>query len=357
MSSLINLGAINTSSGQYESPIVAKKDENIQYTCPDCEKPVMLRKGIINKPHFAHYKSTNMCNHYNHPGEGKIHKHAKEVFKRAYDAGILITFTQACSTCKDKNEIIMAPKSISNTLVLEYTFDYNGKKKADIALIEGDILILPIEICDTHKTKEHSRPEPWIELDARTCIDTLDKSNLPPTLQLQCIRSKDCSKCIMNKTNNTRYNILNEKSIEWFLRNKADLEWYIRYTLGQRDFTEKPSELSQDQQKYYKYVLQYHDRINFHDADTWNTSLINKFSKFYPNRRILSNSWKGQFIYKIISKYDTTTSCDDIYSNDYPYAMNKGWHDLSGEGTISIIMHILLQFSVLYAFHTNVKTI
>lgn len=51
MNKLINLGAINKVSSQYELPLFA--DKKNEYKCPDCDKKVMLKKGKI-KDHISH---------------------------------------------------------------------------------------------------------------------------------------------------------------------------------------------------------------------------------------------------------------------------------------------------------------
>ena len=79
MAQSIRLGAINRITERYESIYIACK--NNSYKCPDCNKDVILRQGLINRHHFAHKKDSN-CSYYEHPNESQIHKDAKMNMKR-----------------------------------------------------------------------------------------------------------------------------------------------------------------------------------------------------------------------------------------------------------------------------------
>ena len=50
------------------------------------------------------------------------------------------------------------------------------------------------EICQTHKTKEKDRPEPWFEFNAEDIIESSKKED--NDLQLNCIRDNNCFECM-----------------------------------------------------------------------------------------------------------------------------------------------------------------
>jgi len=309
----INLGAINKKTDLYESPVVASKEN--EYYCPDCKKPVMLRKGAILKPHFSHYKSTDPCNHYNHPGESQIHRHAKEVFKHTYEAGVSILFNRLCPSCNMTVANPLPPLTAAEVRLEHKFYMDSGPKQADIAIIQEDnprpASLFIVEICHTHKTKEGDRPEPWIELNATECIRLLDTADVSGSVALNCLRSKTCTHC-MDK----QYAALDVKSMKWFVENSDDFDWYVRYTLGQRDFT--PG-------NWHRCA---HDRLNqdARDDTGGNERIIAKFEKFYKGAPVSVTSRKGIIDYIIDLKE------------------GKVEVDVCGLGTVEIIKNILMNF-------------
>ena len=75
MSNHLQLGAIDIDKNMYVTPSNAIKGNS--YKCIECDKKVILKKGKIRIPHFAHYAQTNTCHYYDHPNEAQIHKDAK----------------------------------------------------------------------------------------------------------------------------------------------------------------------------------------------------------------------------------------------------------------------------------------
>ena len=74
------IGAINKITKQYCFPILANKND--EYIRPECNKSLILKKGILIIYHFSHYKADNPCNYYNNPTETQIHKDAKLAIKQ-----------------------------------------------------------------------------------------------------------------------------------------------------------------------------------------------------------------------------------------------------------------------------------
>jgi|694.fasta_scaffold05342_14 uncharacterized protein YkuJ len=188
-----SLGAINIETGKYEYPLIAQK--NIKYKCPECNKLLLLRKGKIRKPHFAHYKDDNPCNYYNNPGETQIHKDAKMLLKTLFENKNQITIERECNECKEKHEFDFEEMTETSSIKLEYRFDYNGTKIADVAYIDDSEIVCLFEICNTHKTNEQSRPEPWFEINAETLIETVNNNTNNNVIRIKCDRDVKCDKC------------------------------------------------------------------------------------------------------------------------------------------------------------------
>jgi hypothetical protein len=206
MSNHFSMGAINKNTNSYEYPKIANKIN--KYKCPFCDKEVIFRNGSINQPHFAHYKSNNPCNYYERPNESQIHKDAKLLMKKLLDSKSSIFIERDCNYC-EKNEkfyndnyeyIIYSDEYTENTKIyLEYKFTYNNSVKiADVAVVENDKIKYIFEICNTNKTSENNRPEPWFEIKAD---DLINKINLGENIDedgnigIKCIRKYKCESC------------------------------------------------------------------------------------------------------------------------------------------------------------------
>ena len=50
-----------------------------EFVCIECGEKVILKRGDVRRPHFAHYhnSSHNTCSYYTRPRESQIHKNAK----------------------------------------------------------------------------------------------------------------------------------------------------------------------------------------------------------------------------------------------------------------------------------------
>jgi uncharacterized protein YkuJ len=189
----LSLGAINKQTGEYVYPKIANKKDD--YICPDCNKELILCQGGIIRPYFRHkVDSVNPCHHYSNPTESQIHKDGKMVIKSLLERKILISFIRNCCSCKKNEEYEMPGMTESSKIELEYRFEYNGTKIADVVYIDnGDILCI-FEICNTHKTCSENRPEPWFEIDAETLIK-LANDNSFNSLKIPDIRCEKCEKC------------------------------------------------------------------------------------------------------------------------------------------------------------------
>ena len=194
MTHVLSLGAINKHTREYVYPKIAnKKDE---YICPECNKDLILVKGEVRVHHFRHKVDTKTpCNHYNKPTETQIHKDAKILLKTLLERKIPISFIRNCCECTGRSIWKLPEMNDTSIIKLEHRFEFNGTKIADVAWINDDKLYCIFEICNTHKTRNENRPEPWFEIDAETLITNANDDSLT-LLEVPCIRRQIiCSKC------------------------------------------------------------------------------------------------------------------------------------------------------------------
>jgi hypothetical protein len=185
---MLLLGAINKLTNEYVHPKFAKKME--EYICPECKKDLILCQGEIKIHYFRHkFDSNNPCDHYNNPGETALHKDAKELLKTILNKRVPIRIKRKCYDCS-KYTIEINIDTINNGNVeLEYRFEYNNNDRiADVAYLENNKLKYIFEICNTHKTREEDRPEPWFEIDADKFIKSFGE-NSTDNISIDCLRT------------------------------------------------------------------------------------------------------------------------------------------------------------------------
>lgn len=193
MSQLVSMGAFNKLTGQYFYPKEANKNDN--YVCPDCNEILILCQGNIRVHHFRHKKDNLKCNYYSGPAESKIHNDAKMLMKKLLENKEKIICFRECNLC-NKDEIIEIPELQHNSeIYLEYKFNYNDKSKiADVAHVIDNQIMFIFEICNTHKTEEENRPEPWVEVDAVSLLNSVNILD-QDSITIKCIRNKICKSC------------------------------------------------------------------------------------------------------------------------------------------------------------------
>jgi hypothetical protein len=190
---MASLGAINKLTGEYIHPFFANKTD--EYVCPECNRDLILCKGEKRIHHYRHKTDIAIpCNHYSNPGEAQIHKDAKRLLKSILERKIVFSIVRKCVSCETSEEFDIPTVDENSKIILEYRFDYNGLKIADVAYIENDEIICIFEICNTHKTCSEDRPEPWFEIDALTLIDVVSNCN-DTTLNIPCMRDYKCDIC------------------------------------------------------------------------------------------------------------------------------------------------------------------
>ena len=191
---MIPLGAINKKTREYVYPKNAnKKDE---YCCPECNKDLILHQGNIRIHHFVHkFTESEPCNYYTSPTESQIHRAAKLLLKTLLDKKEKISFIRKCCCCKKDEEFEIPETTEISNIQLEYRFEYDGIKIADVAYIENGEIVCIFEICHTHKTQSENRPEPWFEIDALSLIHNVNNAN-NSSIKIDCIRCEKCDECI-----------------------------------------------------------------------------------------------------------------------------------------------------------------
>lgn len=148
-------------------PYTAKKRKH--YFCPACKDTVILRKGEIKKPHFAH-KASETCNQ-----ETILHKTAKQLIVDAIsdwktdkiDAPVLKRTCEICRQSKDQP----LPDKVEDA-ILEYRMSEGFI--VDVALMVGNQPAAAIEIKVTHavdKNKAKLLSSPFIEVDGQKIIE------------------------------------------------------------------------------------------------------------------------------------------------------------------------------------------
>jgi hypothetical protein len=194
MSQLISLGAINKITNEYVYPKIGNKHDN--YVCPDCKKDVILVQGKILRHHFRHKTDkVHPCKYYDKPNESQIHKDAKMLMKTLLENKTPIQFMRTCPSCKKCNKIELPEITEDSTITLEHRFNYGDYFKiADVAHICDDEIEAIYEICHTHHTSSEDRPEPWVEIDAKSLLTSVNTND--EAMILTCIRKhEECEEC------------------------------------------------------------------------------------------------------------------------------------------------------------------
>lgn len=352
-----SLGAFHKDSGQYVSPTHASKQN--AYVCPTCSKDLIFCKGAVRIPYFRHAASSNPCNYYTHPGESDFHKDAKYRMKELLLQRTPLTFLRTCKTCTKHEEYVLDPSEVleSATVALEYSFTYLGQRKqADVAIIDGpdDNAPISFEIRHSHATCEEDRPDPWFEVDALTLIQLTNKSSFDR--RIPCMRSLEiCDACMDAKNAKIIAKCQTMESLRTVPKNDLDLEHYIRYKLGQRDFNqcrkvelyggqyEIPHDIETTVYPFGVHAKFDRDANDDDVRNAYNDSLMNRFSQFMGKLYIISYSHEGGLWYEIIDKSN--------YSNEYRYTkefceQNDDWY---GCGTVEIIKDALCYIRDNYA--------
>ncbi len=320
----IPLGALCKKSRNYVYPKVASKTE--EYICPECNRDLILVKGNQRIHHFRHkINTTTPCMHYDNPGESQIHKDAKLLLKTLIENNMQINIYRRCECCTD-TETFEIPNYDINTskIILEYRFDYNGLKIADIAYLDNNEIVCIFEICHTHATKANDRPEPWFEIDATTLLLEANKHNsretlvsrevesliLPNKLDILCIRKEKCEKCVKKHYNLTvnNINLAVDKLGQWLKERKAIMVYWSCPKIG---YSQNICGVHQGEMDFYveyrendKVIIDSADSsVVFYNGDTEQYRFQLNSSKYSQSK---NNYWIDPSEIEIVDEDDNT---------------------------------------------------
>jgi uncharacterized protein YkuJ len=185
------ISGICIETNMYISPKYASK--SCSYMCPECHKCIILCKGDVIKPYFKHKTDIQPCKYYNTQSESQTHKDAKEQIRYWLQNKYNINITRKCLCCSRIETFEIPVIDEKSKIHVEYRFEYNGLKIADVCYLDEDEILCIFEIYHTHKTESMKRPGMWFELDA---TDVISHDYADTNITLQCIRKEHCDDCI-----------------------------------------------------------------------------------------------------------------------------------------------------------------
>ena len=193
-------------NGTYVLPSNATK--GVEYSCPDCHKSVIFKKGEIKRPHFAHKVDTTQggCNFYNHPGESDLHLMVKYMIADFLEKKTLKEVYWECSGCNTMSVGSGFSYDIQYETGDKVVIEYKGEGYvADVAVLNNEKVKYIFEICNTHKTTT-KRPEPWFEINAKEFLEFIQEDEIMKE-SVCCMRTHFCNPC--NATRNNEVWIFN----------------------------------------------------------------------------------------------------------------------------------------------------
>lgn len=179
------------------SPEVAEKGGD--FLCPLCDTEVVLKRGDVRRPHFAHKPDTG-CS-----GEGVRHKVAKHMIYLMYLRTIRtvmmsVATYRRCSNCSQS--VIFSQTPNYDDVACEVDI---GKHRVDVVLLRDGEPISGIEVRDTHPVDDAKWDAfkalrfPCIEVESQAIIDDwqydlkglrrhIPKAVFPSRLDLKAIK-------------------------------------------------------------------------------------------------------------------------------------------------------------------------
>lgn len=313
MTHILSLGAINKITGEYVYPKIANKKDT--YMCPECNKDLILVQGKIRVHHFRHkIDSIRPCKYYSNPTESQIHKDAKMLMKTLLEKNTPIQFMRECVSCK-LNTVIDLPATTEHSIItLEHRFSYNDEIKiADVAhIIDSEIKCI-YEICHTHKTLSENRPEPWVEINAKSLLMAADNNTFP--LIINCMRCEKCEECNGAVVSNV------EETDDILLARKA---FMLLFTHSKAAMIEQLNE----------HVYDYFDLDKVSIDNGVDTHLGRLFSQNYHADMIIDYKGKELYYIDIIPKVYSDEFINDciewgieVYYIDFNWILQQLHHD------------------------------
>ena len=191
------MGAINKDTNKYVFPLNATKKNN--YKCFVCDSDVLFKSGEIRRKYFCHKVKSNCSYYQNGGGPQEIHNAGKRLMKQLLDDKQKLYIWRKCKCC-NKEEEVLTMDSYTDKMVarVEHPFTHNSEdRKADVALLDDDIIYFIFEIKYTSKTNEDRRPyDKWCEIDAQDFINNYANNiNDRGELKIECVRNVRCDEC------------------------------------------------------------------------------------------------------------------------------------------------------------------
>lgn len=174
-------GAIHKTTGIYTLAENAHKEDN--YICLCHNEPLIVRKGIIKQPHYAHYphsKSTTERLHYAQ-GESIQHIDAKYILYNHIQRKQPLTIVKRCFCCEEEEDIFI-PTQDSIEVCIE-------KRMSNGTRIDVWMKTETTEYCFEvrYTSPSNSRPEPFYEIHTDNIFRNINR--------LPDIRAYKCAKC------------------------------------------------------------------------------------------------------------------------------------------------------------------
>ena len=210
------MGAINKDTNKYVFPLNATKKNN--YKCFVCDSDVLFKSGEIRRKYFCHKVKSNCSYYQNGGGETEIHNAGKRLMKQLLDDKQKLYIWRKCKCC-NKEEEVLTMDSYTDKMVarVEHCFTHNSEdRKADVALLDDDIIYFIFEIKYTSKTNEDRRPyDKWCEIDAQDFINNYANNiNDRGELKIECVRNVRCDECEVKMKQKEERDLEREREIE-----------------------------------------------------------------------------------------------------------------------------------------------
>jgi len=174
-------------TGELVSPEQANKTRS--HFCPECNSNLILRRGTVRVPHFAHPKTGNCTN------ESVTHKIAKMLLAQAINQwkkgfGDTPMIGRMCVSC-GCSILQPLPNKITHT---ESAYTTDTGFRVDVAIMENEEPIAALEVKFTHAVGDQKMQNlgiPIIELNA----DEIIENNLIWHPILETLREAKCKPC------------------------------------------------------------------------------------------------------------------------------------------------------------------
>ncbi len=143
------------------------------YRCPSCKAELLLKRGEIRRPHFAHLHEPNACEFVY---ETEAHYRAKHWVKEAWESDEDVCLSRSCATCWN---MLTQDLRAGQTAKVEIEYLLGTGHRADVALLDAqDNLLAVIEIYSTHRVDPEkaeamkSRGIQWAEFQADEVLNS-----------------------------------------------------------------------------------------------------------------------------------------------------------------------------------------